>query len=141
LQAKSIFARVRKWAEASKRNLKLEVEDLEALIDKETLSNNVTETVRVNWVAKRCPIDRQPDGGELRKLEEQFREAWADPQFRRRFAPGKLVLTNIKRMIQEETGLSFTTDSAFAFYEPEEDVRRVLAAVHDHITKSLNTEK
>jgi predicted ATP-dependent endonuclease of OLD family len=138
LQPKAIFDRLVKAAELAGRSLDLTLNALDSLIDSETLLNNITDTVRLNWISKRCPPDRRPDAGELRKLEEDFERTWADPQFRRRFCPGKQVLTNIKRKIQEATGLSFTNDSAFDFYEPPDDVRRVLDAVDDHIQKLLS---
>ncbi len=118
LQPKAILSRLIKAAESRPDAELPDLHRIEELIDTQTASDNITKQVQFQWIAKRCPEGRQPEAGELKALTEEFRTKWEDPAFRRRFCPGKLALTGVKRALQEATKLSFSTDSVFDFYEP-----------------------
>jgi hypothetical protein len=92
--------------------------------------------VKLQWVANRCPSDRQVDPGELKALYQKFDQSWQDVVFRRRYCPGKQILKAVKARLQQEYTVAFSDESVFVEYQPGE-IRDVFGRVRDHMTRAL----
>jgi AAA domain, putative AbiEii toxin, Type IV TA system len=111
-------------------------EEIANLIDEATRISEISGRVKYNWVANHLP-DRKPDAGDLQKLDEEFSALWNDVEFRRRYCPGKEVLRQVKKSLQDRYQVSFATESVFAFYDPDSQTRDLFDRIEQHVMEAL----
>lgn len=110
-------------------------ETIASWIDEILLSKDIFEAVSDHWIVKRLPDN--PDGGHLRNARSEFEMFWGTPENRLRFGPGKKVLARLRNRIQSKLKLSLQAlPRLFSFYEPEDELVKILNAIRDHLAES-----
>ena len=113
--------------------------DVEAKIDEVTGLNDIKNAFKPHWVckwARQMKIDLN-DEGQLKRGNDDFEKRWSDPEWRRRCCPGKEVLKQLRRWLQDEYGLSVGLSLLFKHYNPDPDLVRLFDALESHVHDEL----
>jgi len=108
-------------------------EDVGAELKRLVEADEVRDVLRWQVVPRyRASLDPSLDPSEKERLaEEWFSDKWSDPDWRLRHCPGKLILSRMRRWVQDESGLTISTrDLATGLSECPADIADIARALN-----------
>ena len=115
-------------------------DDVKSQIDAVTASESITKSVRSHWIRRWAVENRQSldKEGVLTNGENQFDRRWAEADYRRRCCPGKQVLKQVFKWLQDNYKISISVKSLFQQFEPDDALRAMCDRLEQHINDAIN---